>query len=152
MIIDDWSNFKGILTGVCEYLKMLVYLLAKRNNNSHSVEHFHRVLDKTITIASEDRGHQQSNFTAVANAIAFAWNSAAIDNTDVIRSIVAIGRLLNFPLDIRLAKILSPTLDPATDVAQDLRLVSNDYRFATEALKILLDYRRVNYRERVNRG
>ena len=57
----------------------------------------------------------------------------------LITPIVAIGRLLSFPLDIELAKIPSITSDLAADVPQYLRLVSNDHRFATETLKILLD-------------
>ena len=82
MVIDNGSNFKGTLTCVCECLKIPVYLLDKSNDRGLSVKRFRRALDKTTTIASEDRGHQQSNFTAIDAATVFAWNSAAIDNTN----------------------------------------------------------------------
>ena len=58
MIIDDGLNFKGILTDVCECLKILVNLLAKRNATDIFSECFYRMLDRTTTIINEDRGRQ----------------------------------------------------------------------------------------------
>ena len=75
-----------------------------------------------------------------------------INNTDVIWSIVAIGRPLGFPLSINLVNIPFLTSSPATDVVQYLRLISNDYRFFTEMLKILLDNRREHHHKRAKRG
>ena len=71
MIIDDGLNFKGILTSVCECLKIPVNLLAKRNATNLFSERFHRVLDRTTIIISEDRGSQQSNFTDVDTSTTF---------------------------------------------------------------------------------
>ena len=50
-----WIVGKGILTCVCEYLKIPVSELAKRNTKGLFVERFHRVLKKTTTLASNDR-------------------------------------------------------------------------------------------------
>ena len=71
LVIEDVSNFKGILICVCEYLKIPVSELAKRNTTGLFVERFHRVLNKTTTLASKDRDNQQYNFTDVATVTAF---------------------------------------------------------------------------------
>ena len=151
MIIDDSFNFESILTSVFVYLNITVYLLAKWNAKSLSVKRFHRILDKITTTTSEDRGRQQSNFTAVAAVTTFIMKIATFDNTNVVQSIVAIGRPFSFPLDIELAKIPSPIRTQPLMFVQNLRLVCNNHRFATEILKVLFDERRENHRERVNR-
>ena len=84
MVIDDGSNFKGIPIDVYEYLNISVYLLAKRNNKGLSVKYFHRVLVKTTTISVEDRGKHQSKSKSISTTTTFIWNSAVINNTDVI--------------------------------------------------------------------
>ena len=147
MVIDDGSDFKEILKNMCEFLNISIHLLAKRNTKGLSVECFHRLLNRMKKNESVDRENQQSNFIAVAVTTIFAQNSAAIDNNDVIRSIVPICRPLSFPLGIKLVKIPTSTSVPATDVAQYLRLVSNDHLFAKKMLKIMLDKRRENYRD-----
>ena len=151
MIIDDSFNFESILTSVFVYLNITVHLLAKWNAKSLSVKRFHRILDKITTTTSEDRGRQESNFTAVAAVTTFIMKSATFDNTNVVQSIVAIGRPFSFPLDIELSKIPSPTSDPTTDVCSVFKIVFNNHRFITETLKVLFDERRKNHRERVNR-
>ena len=65
------------------------------------VEHFQRFLNKSVTIAAEDRGATDM-FVPAGIAAGYAWNSAPIDGTDILRSIPAIGRELHFPLDINL--------------------------------------------------
>ena len=65
--------------------------LIKRNHKGLSVEHFHRFLNKSVTIAAEEHG---TNNIFVPDSIAstYAWNSAPIDGTDIIRSIHTIDR------------------------------------------------------------
>jgi hypothetical protein len=55
------------------------------------VERYHRFLNKTQTIAGQDRGTHQV-FTKNAKTSQYAWNSALIDGTDIIRSMAAVGR------------------------------------------------------------
>ena len=86
---------------MCKALKLRDDILAKRNHTRLSVEHFHRFLNRATTIAIEDR---QSNnvFVPAGIAIGYAWNSAPIDDTDILRSTVDIGREFRFPIDIDL--------------------------------------------------
>lgn len=50
-------------------------------------------------------------------ATAYAWNASPIDGTDIVRSVLAIGHELRFPLDISLADIPTPINNPGESVA-----------------------------------
>ena len=96
IVLDDGTLFKGAFVAMCQSLNLNYEILAKRNHKGLSVEHFHRFLNKSVTIAAEDRGTIDI-FVPVGIAAEYAWNSAPIDGTDILRSIPAIGRELHFP-------------------------------------------------------
>ena len=54
MIINDVSNFKGLLSKTYASLKICIYSLAKWNTKKSSVEWYHNDLDKTVTIAVQE--------------------------------------------------------------------------------------------------
>ena len=118
------------------FLKILLHLLAKWNTKGLTVERFYQVLEKITTIENDDK-KTAIQFTAIATVATFTCNNATIDNTDIIQSIIAICILLSFPSETELTKILCPALNPATDVTQYSKLVSNNHRFTTKPLKIL---------------
>ena len=89
---------------MCDALNLSYNVLAKCNHKCLTVEHFHRFLNKSITITAEDRGTYDI-FIPVGIAAGYAWNSAPIDGTDILRSISAIGRELHFPIDINLSAL-----------------------------------------------
>ena len=99
--IDDGAPFKRAFVAMCQALNLNYDVFAKRNHKGLSVENFHRFLNKSITIAAEERGTNDI-FVPASIAAAYAWNSAPINGTDIIRSVPAIGRALYFPLDINL--------------------------------------------------
>ena len=101
VVLDDGSSFKGAFIAMYDALNLNYDVLAKRNHKGITVEHFHRFLKKNVTIATEDRGTNDI-FVPVGIATGYAWNSAPIDDTDILRSIPAIGRELHFPLDVNL--------------------------------------------------
>ena len=41
---------------MCKHLRLNYYVLAKPNHKGLTVEHFHRFLNKSVTIAAEERG------------------------------------------------------------------------------------------------
>ena len=96
VVLDDGSPFKGAFIAMCDALNLNYDVLAKRNHKGLTVEHFHRFLNKSVTIAAEDRGTNDI-FVPAGIAARYAWNSAPIDGTDILRSIPAIGRELHFP-------------------------------------------------------
>ena len=86
---------------MCQALNLNYDILAKRNHKEISVEHFHRFLNKSVTIAAEERG-TTNIFVPDGIAAGYTWNSAPINGTDILRSILAIGRELKFLLYINL--------------------------------------------------
>ena len=81
----------------------------------------------------------------------YAWNSSPIDDTDIPRSVAAVGRHFKFPMDVKLSG--SPDLNSADDTAlyTYLRDVSNDSTFATSVLQVLIEERRAAHRDRWNK-
>ena len=84
---------------MCKALDLNYNILAKRNHKGSTVENFHRFNIKTVAIEMDS---WQSNdvFVPAGVAAEYAWNSAPIDGTDILRSTVAIGRESRFPIDI----------------------------------------------------
>ena len=91
LVLDDGSPFKGVLIATCEALNLNHDALIKRNHKCLTVEHFHRFLNKSITIATKARGTNDM-FVPTDIAAGYTWNSAPINGTDILRSIPTIGR------------------------------------------------------------
>ena len=80
-----------------------------------------------------------------------AWNSTPIDNTDVVRSLEAVGREFRFPLDVELSVI--PLINDVSNSALTnyLRDVSIESKFAVSVAQVLIEERRLAHQERVNK-
>ena len=104
VVLDDGSPFKDAFIAMCDALNLNHDVLAKRNHKGLTVEHFYRLLNKSVTIAAEDRG-TNNIFVPAGIAAGYAWNSAPIDDTNIFRSIPTIGRELHFPIDINLSTL-----------------------------------------------
>ena len=89
IIIDDSSPFKDTIVTICKNLQPNYDSLSKSNDKGLSFENFYRYLNKTITIAVEDR---QTNYVFVVADIAVenTWNRVLIDSTDILRNMTAI--------------------------------------------------------------
>jgi hypothetical protein len=80
----------------------------------------------------------------------YAWNSAPIDDTDILCSVAAIGWPFLFPIDISLS--LPPLLcsDNATTVTQYLTFISKHTSFSQTILWFLVEDRRLAHAECAN--
>ena len=101
VVLDDGSPLKGAFIAMCNALNLNYDVLAKRNHKGLTVKNVHRFLNKSVTIAAEDRGTDDI-FVPAGITTGYAWNSAPIDDTDILYSIPAIGRELHFLIDINL--------------------------------------------------
>lgn len=103
------------------------------------------------TIDGTDRG-THNGFVRTAKTAQFAWNSAPIDGTDVVRSLAAVGRAFRFPLDVELSP--SPTLNDESNshLYQYLRDVSNESQFALSIVQILVEERRQSHQDHHNKN
>ena len=150
VVIDDGSPFKGVFKELCDILRIQYWVLARKNHKGLSVERFHRFMNKVETIAGTDRG-THDGFIRTAKTAQFAWNSAPIDGTDVVRSLAAVGRAFRFPLDVELSP--SPSLNDESNshLFQYLRDVSNESQFALSIVQILVEERRQSHQDRHNK-
>ena len=151
VVVDDDSKFKSHFVTMCRTLNIRHHCIAKRNHQALSVERFFRVLNKTVTIAANDRKVPPSHvFIETAQCTAYAWNSSPIDGTDILRSVAALGREFKFPFDLSLETPPTPEFGNVAAVHNFLRLAQDQSHFSTEILKILTADRRAYHQERVN--
>ena len=74
---------------MCNVLQMTLYPLACVNHKVNSVKKYHRFLNIKQAIAGQDRGIHEV-FIQNTNTYQYAWNSAPIDDTNVMRIIAAV--------------------------------------------------------------
>ena len=80
----------------------------------------------------------------------YAWNSAQIDDTDILYSIPAIGRELHFPIDINLIALPKFTHNSGQAALDYLKLTDFSRNFSLSILKIIIEDRRTAHTERIN--
>ena len=149
IVLDDCTPFKGKFVAICQTLNLNYDILAKRNHKGLSVEHFHRFLNKSVTIAVEERGTNHI-FVHVGIVTAYTWNSAPIDGTDIIRSVPAIGRAFQFPSEIYLNAVPKLTRNNAHATLDYLNLTNSYRHLSSSILKILIEDRRTTHAKRSN--
>ena len=101
LYFDDDTLFKGVFVVMCKALYLNYNMLTKRNYNELLVKHFRHFLNKVTNIAMEDRKINDVFFPA-GMATGYVWNSAPIDGTNILQSIVTINREFCFPIDFNL--------------------------------------------------
>ena len=151
VVVDDGSSFKNVFMDMCKRLGLTYWVLSRGNHKGNSVERYHRFLNKTQAIAGNDRGTHDV-YIQNAKTSQYAWNSAPIDGTDVVRSMAAVGRTFRFPLDIDLSP--TPILNTETNstLFHYLRDVSTDSTFSLAILQVLIQERRESHQHRQNKG
>jgi hypothetical protein len=152
VVVDDGSTFKGIFVEMCKIIKLRCHVVARNNHQALCVELFQVFLNKTLRIATNDRDSIKGVYIPASALAAFAWNSAPIDGTDIVRSVPAVGQEFKFPFDFEY--IQSPTMseNKAAAIHEYLTLAGRDGRFAAEIIKLLLEEKRMIQREKINEG
>jgi hypothetical protein len=117
-----------------------------------SLTRFHSFLNKSVTLATNDRDNIAEVYIPASALACYAWNSSPIDGTYIVRSVPAVGREFWFPFDFEY--VPSPTLtdDSAGVVHRYLSLAGSNWTFAAEVLKLLLEEKRMVAREKINEG
>ena len=144
--LDDGSPFKGAFIVMCDTLNLNYDVLAKLNHKGLTVEHFHRFINKSVTIATEDCGTNDIFVPAGINA-GYAWNSAPIDGTDILRNILAIGCKLHFPIDINLSAVPKLTHNSGQVALDYLKLTDSSRHFSSSVLIFIIEDRRTVHAE-----
>ena len=137
VILDDGILFKGAFIAMCEALHSNYDIFAKLNHKSITAEHSQRILYKSVVIVAKERGTNDS-FVPADVPFGYAWNSAPIDGTNILRSIPAICRELQFLLHVSLntfPKLMQNNGQAALDC---LKLTDYSRHFFTSTVKYLL--------------
>ena len=148
VVLDDGTQFKGDFVAVCNTIYLNYDILARNNHKVLLIEHFHHFLNKATKIVM---AYRQSNGVIIPDRIAaeYVQNSAPIDETDILRSTVAIGREFQSLTD-NLSALSQLTQNNKHYAVDCLRLTDSNHRFSSSILKILIENRREAYAERVN--
>ena len=77
----------------------------------------------------------------------YAWNSESIDNTDVSRSLSAVGREFQLPLHIELSAIPELNGEFNSTLYIHLRNLSSDALFSTAVVQVLVEERQEAHRQ-----
>ena len=149
VVVDAASGFLSVFKEMCDVLGLRFHQAARGNHKAVSVECFFRYLNKAVTIAANDCDTNQV-FIETSHCAAYAWNSSCIDGTDIVRSVVAVGREFKFPLDITLHEAPVPVDGNVSAVHSFLRLAQANSQFAMNILQLLTEERRSYHRERAN--
>jgi hypothetical protein len=152
VVVDDGIDFKGLFREMCAILKIRFHTVARGNHQDLVVERFHSFLNKSVTLATNDRDNIAEVYIPASALACYACNSSPIDGTYIVRSVPAVGREFRFPFDFEY--VPSPTLmdDSAGAVHRYLSLAGSNGTFAAEVLKLLLEEKRMVAREKINEG
>ena len=134
---------------MCEALNLNHDVIVKRSHKGLTVEHFHRVFNKSVTIAVEKRSTDDILIPG-GIAVGYAWNSASTGGTNIIHSIPAIGRELHFSIDISINALLKLTQNNNQAALDYLKLIDSSSHSFTSIFKILIENCCTTHTERIN--
>ena len=78
VVINDSTVIKGYFFGIYQGLNLKYDMFSKDNYEGITVKHFHRFLNKSVTIAVEERGINDMFVPTIIN-VGCSWNSAHIN-------------------------------------------------------------------------
>ena len=82
IVVDADSSFRGTFEAMCKILKVHFWPLAHNNHKGLPVEHYHRFLNKVVTISAEEQGTLQI-ISQVYKLAQYTWNSAPVHGTNI---------------------------------------------------------------------
>ncbi len=103
IVLDKDSNFFGVCREALDLLKINCHVLSRGNHNPMLVECINRYLNQGLCIMCNERDSNCVALEAILLLI-YAWNSCPVPGTDISRSMVAVGREFEFPIDFSAGK------------------------------------------------
>ena len=89
VVLDAYRQLRGAFES---------WYLSRRNHKVNSVKKYQQFLNKTQAIAGQ-YGVSHNVIIQNSKTSQYAWNSAPIYDTNVMSSVVSVGREFRFPLD-----------------------------------------------------
>jgi hypothetical protein len=150
ILIDQGSEFKGVLIRFCETLGIRCYVASPEDHDAILCERYHRYLNKVERLMAADMNTFEEWAMNVLFAT-YAWNASPIDGTDVVRSFAAKARTFRFPLELQeddnVIRIPTGEGEPAL---QHVETMFPLWFQQKELLKILNNERRERHRNMKN--
>ena len=135
--MNDNNPFKDVFFAICKILNINYDIIAERNHKELFTGKLHRVINKAIIIAAEEDTGTNDVLVDVGGTAGYAWNISPIDETDILRSVLIIGRKLHFPLDINFSALFALVSNNVESVVSYLRLTYSNRFFASVILESL---------------
>ncbi len=102
-MLDKDSKFFGVCRESLDLLKINCHILSGRNHNPMLVKRLNRYLNKGLKIMVNKQDSPQIALEALLLLI-YAWNSCPVPSMDISRSLVAVEREFQFPIDFSSGK------------------------------------------------
>ena len=101
VMINNDNSLKDVFIIMCDCLQISYEVISKRNHKVLTVKYFNLFLNNTNIITAGDCG-TITIFLFTGIAAAYTCNSALIDGTNILRSIIIISIKLMFPISFNL--------------------------------------------------
>lgn len=150
IVIDAGSEFAGTLISMCTVLEIKYHAVSKENHKAVQVKPLH--LNKVQRTHAIDCETIDDWLIGTTFAV-YAWNSAPVYGTDIIRSFAAIGREFPFPLDLKIHPVIN--VDNMNIGKQTLSHIEGSFPLLfkqREILKALTEERQQHHRNLRNKG
>jgi hypothetical protein len=128
VVVGYGSTFKGLFVEMCKIIKLHCHVNARNNHQALCVERFHVFLNKTLRVATNDRDNIKGVYIPAIALAGFAWNSAPIDGTYIVRSVPAVGREFKFPFDFEYVQSPMMSENKAAAIHECLTLAGRNGR------------------------
>ena len=147
-VLDKDSKFFGVCREALALLQVNCHILSSTNANPMLVERINRYLNKGLKIMCNERESIRVAQESIL-LLLYAWNSCPIAGTDISRSLVAVGREFQFPIDFSSDKHLE-----LTSTTNAIQSYSNQLALRLEACHkvahLLVTEMRSYHREMIN--
>ena len=122
IIVDADSKFKATFEEMVKTLQINLHVASGNNHDAILVERFNSFLNKGLRILCSERNTTRT-FLESAQLLTYAWNSAPMAETDISRSLVAVGQEFSFPIDFvdQETPILDMSAEAKISYAEKLR-------------------------------
>ena len=149
IVLDKDSKFLGVFCDSLDILKIHYHILSGNNHNPMMVKRINCYLNKGLHIMTNERGSVRIAMECIL-LLLHPWNSCPIPGTDISRSLVAMGREFNFPIDYTSQAHWNLTASTPKTVNSYVKQLSAHLDLCREIAQLLVHEHRALHRELVN--
>ncbi len=123
VVLDKDSKFFGVCWESLDLLKINCHILSSGNQDPMLVERINCYLNKGLKIMVNEQDSPCIALEAILLLI-YVWNSCPVPGTDISRSLVAVGREFQFPIDFSTGKHIELMSVPGTVLSYSCKLAT----------------------------